>query len=142
MSWHSFITGPFTAIAEKVGDYQIKKQENIENKARRTHELEEARHTAKVDRVKREDSAEMDYDRVAQENARNSIADELMIAWVLCIVTLLFIPATAEIAKAGFVSLSEVPMWFQFVVLGGFISKLGLRFMFAKTSKFSSILKQ
>lgn len=142
MNWLSILTGPFSAIAEKIGDYQIKKQEHKENGARRTHELREAKHTAQVDRVKRGDKAEMDYDRVAQENARNSIVDELMIVWVLGIVTLLFIPDYATTAKDGFKALSEVPMWFQFVVLGGFISKLGLRFMFAKSAKFSKILKQ
>lgn len=141
MGWFSMLTGPLTAIVDKVGDYKIKKQEHKENKARRTHELEEARHQSTVDKVKRDDKTEMDYDRMAQENARNSIMDEVMIIWVLTIVSLLFFDGTKETAQAGFKALADVPMWFQMVVLGGFISKLGLRFMFANTNKFAKILK-
>ncbi len=83
----------------------------------------------------------MDYDRVAQENAKNSIADDLMIIWVLGIVTLLFIPEYSELAKKGFTSLGEVPIWFQLIVIGGFISKLGLRFLFSGRSLLGKVIK-
>jgi hypothetical protein len=135
------LLGPFTAIIDKVGDYKIKKQENKEHKSRRTHELAEAKHSAQVDRVKRNDNTEMDYDRIAQENAKVSIVDELMITWVLCIVTLLFIPGTSEEALAGFKALEQVPVWFQLIVVGGFISKLGLRFLFSGRTLFGKIVK-
>jgi hypothetical protein len=140
MGWN-ILLAPFTSIIDKLGDYQIKKQENKENKSRRTHELEEAKHTAKVDRLKRNDNTEMDYDRIAQENAKVSIVDELMITWVLTIVTLLFIPATSEDALAGFKALEQVPTWFQLIVVGGFISKLGLRFLFSGRTLFGKIVK-
>ncbi len=141
MGFFSTLASPITAIIDKVGEYKLNKQEHKENGRRRTHELKEARHTADVERVKRGDKTEMDYDRVAQENARNSIADELMIAWVLTIVTLLFIPGTSETAIDGFKALEKVPTWFQLVVVGGFISKLGLRFLFSGRSLFGGLVK-
>jgi hypothetical protein len=138
MAWYSKLLSP---IVDVVGGYFKEKQRNKAVKTQRKDELTSAKHSAYVARVKRGDVAEADYDRIAQENARNSVADELMITWVLTIVTLLFIPATAQYATAGFKSLAEVPLWFQLVVLGGFISKFGLRFMFAKTDKFTKILR-
>jgi hypothetical protein len=134
------LLSPLTAIVNKVGDYKIKKQENKANVVRRTQELEEAKHVAKVDKVKRGDVAEADYDRIAQENARNSIVDELMILWTLTVVTLLFIPYTAPTAIAGFKALEEAPVWFQLIVVGGFISKLGLRFLFSGRSLFGKMV--
>ncbi len=142
MDFLSLLSGPISALVEKFGDYKIKGQENKENKSRRLHEFEEAKHLAKVDRIKRGDVAEMDYDRLAQENAKNSIIDEIMIAWVLVLVTLLFIPATAPYAITGFTVLSaETPVFFQTIFVGIFVSKLGLRFLFSGRTLFGKTVK-
>jgi len=98
---------------------------------RRDQELTQAKHNAKVDRIKRADNAETSYDRIAQENARETYIDEILIIWVLTIVTLMFIPDMQPYVIKGFKALDEhVPVWFQLVFVGCFISKLGLRFLF------------
>lgn len=141
MAWYSVLAKPFTAIIEGVSDYSKGRQKIKADKARRKDELEDAKHLAQVERVKRGDITERDYDQIAQENARNSLMDEIMIVWVLMIVTLLFIPATAPYAIAGFAALNSVPLWFQLIVVGGFISKLGLRFLFSGRSLFGKVVK-
>lgn len=141
MAWYSILAKPFTAIVEGVSTYQTQKQINKESKQRRADELEEAKHSAKVEKVKRGDITERDYDLAAMNNAKESIMDEVMITWVLCIVTLLFIPATAPYALAGFTALAQVPTWFQLIVVGGFISKLGLRFLFTGRQLFGGNVK-
>lgn len=114
---------PLGSIVEGVGNYFTDKQKF---KA----ELKLAKHTAKVDQIKRGDKAETDYDLQVLQNAATSIIDELMILWILGVVSMLFYAPTAPIALAGFVALSKIPVFFQLIFVGAFISKLGLRFLF------------
>jgi len=119
----SWLISPFKSILEGVGKYFTDKQTN-------KHEISMAKHNARVDKIKRGDAAETNYDLLALQNAASSCIDEIMILWTLGIVTLLFIPATTDVAAQGFVALGNAPTWFQLVFVGGFISKLGLRFLF------------
>ncbi len=136
--WQALI-GP---IVNSVGGYFTARQTAKAAKALRKDELAAAKHNAQVQRIERGDVAEASYDRIAQENARSSYIDELMIIWVFVIVTLLFIPATAPYAVAGFKTLStQVPIFFQTVFVGAFISKLGLRFLFSGRSLFGKVVK-
>lgn len=136
--WQALL-GP---IVNTVGGYFTARQKASANKAQRKDDLLAAKHQAQVDRIARGDVIEADYDRIAQENARSSIVDELMILWVFTIVTLLFIPAAAPYAITGFEVLStQVPIFFQTVFVGTFISKLGLRFLFSGRSLFGKVVK-
>lgn len=111
---------------------EIKEQAKID-KAKRDDEFKQIKHESDVEKVTRRDTAETNYDLVAQQNARESIIDELMIAWVLGIVTMIFVPEYQPYIINGFKALQEyVPYWFQLVFCGAFISKLGLRFLFSK----------
>jgi hypothetical protein len=137
---------PFTAVVEGVSSYANNRQAIKAKKAERADRILEAKTTAKIERVKRGDKAETDYDMQVLQNSISSIADELMIIWVLAIVTLLFIPvsvcATCSVgAVAGFTVLATVPTWFQLLVVGAFISKLGLRFLFSGRNLFGGIVK-
>lgn len=124
-----------------VGSYFNKRQEVKAQASERVAELEMARHLSKVEAVKRGDTTESDYDLLVLKQAQNTWIDEVMILWVLAIVTCLFIPALAPYAVAGFTALSGVPLWFQTVFVGCFIAKLGLRFLFSGRTLFGSKVK-
>lgn len=120
-------------LIDGVSNYMTKRQEIKDNKIRREHELAEARHKAEVDRITRADNAEQNYDLIAQENAKNSYADEVLMFWTLTVVTALFFESTQEPVIRGFIALKEhTPWWFQLAFVGIFIAKFGLRFLFAK----------
>ncbi len=127
MAWYSLLTGPIEAI---IGGFT--------DNAKRKDELKAAKHNAEVERVKRGDVIERDYDLQALKNAQSSWIDEIMVLWVLAVISCLFIPTLAPVAIAGIAALAQMPYWFQLVVVGCFISKLGLRFLFNK--KASNIL--
>ena len=125
---------PIGNLFEGIGNYFTTKQSN-------KHDLLMAKHNARVARIERGDNAETDYDLIVLQNAASSIVDELMICWVLGVVTLLFIPAYSATAALGFVALAKVPVWFQTIFVGAFISKLGLRFLFSGRTLFGSKVK-
>lgn len=128
MAWYSTLFGP---LISSIGDYFTTKQKIKATKTEYQFKLEEAKFKAQAARIERGDLAETDYDRMVLENAKYSIADELMIIWVLSIFTTLFIPALAPYAIAGFQNLAGVPVYMQLVFVGAFISKLGIRFLFS-----------
>lgn len=123
-------------LVNKVGDYFNNKQEIKAKAQERADKLLDAQHDAQVERIKRGDNATTDYDLLVLKQAEKTWIDEVMIIWVLAVVTALFIPALAPFAVAGFAALSGVPLWFQTVFVGAFISKLGLRFLFSGRSLF------
>ena len=130
LSW----LNPIGKIVDGVGSYFTDKQKF---KA----EITLAKHTAKVARIERGDATERDYDMQVLQNAATTIMDEVLIVWVLVIVSMLFwSPATAAIAIAGFTALSTAPVFFQIIFVGIFVSKLGLRFMFTGRNLFGKLM--
>lgn len=137
-------------LIEKIFDFfTLDKQTKLKLKERKQQakirereleaELKEAKEMAAIERVKNLDATEAKYDIIAQENARNSLIDEIMVLWVLTIVTLIFVPSMQAYVIDGFKALAEyVPVWFQLVFVGAFISKLGLRFLFANRGLFGN----
>lgn len=117
------------------------RQEIKAKQLEREDALEQAKFEAEVEKVKRGDTIESDYDMKVLENAEHSFIDEMMIVWVLAVVTCLFIPSLAPYAIAGFAALAQVPVWFQTVFVGCFIAKLGLRFLFSGRSLFGQRVK-
>jgi hypothetical protein len=136
------IASPFTAIVTGIGNYATKKQEISAKKEERKDELTQAIHEAAVEKAKRGDKTVEDYDLQVLKNAASTSMDEIMIGWMLIIVTLLFVPATAPIAAAGFIALAEVPIWFQLIVVGSFISKIGFRFIFTGRTLFGKTIEK
>lgn len=122
----------FTLSKQKRLKLKALKQQAVIAAQERKDKLTEAKETAAIKRVQSQDQNIADYDRIAQENARTSIIDEIMIVWVLSIVTMIFVPSMQPYVIEGFKSLEEhVPIWFQLVFIGCFIAKLGLRFLFS-----------
>ena len=130
LSW----LNPIGKVVEGVGNYFVTKQDN-------KHNLLMAKHAARVTRIERGDQAEADYDLIVLQNAASTIIDEVMILWILGLVTLLFLPAYSATAALGFVALASVPVWFQTIFVGAFISKLGLRFLFSGRQLFGAKVK-
>lgn len=131
------VFGYFTMSKTKKEELKQIKEKSKVNSLRLKDELNVAKERAKIERVARNDNIESNYDMIAQENARNSIVDEVMIFWVLCIITLIFIPDMQPYVISGFKALEDhVPVWFQTVFVGAFISKLGLRFLFSGRTLF------
>jgi len=114
----------------KIEKQKLNDQAKI-NKIKRADELEQAKHTAQVQRLERQDNTVENYDILALKNAKESWIDELEVIWVLAIITMIFIPSMQEYVITGFKALDKhVPIYFQLVFVGIFISKLGLRFLF------------
>lgn len=133
---------PFiSTIFEGIVDIFKNRQEIKAKQQEREDTLEQVKFEAEVERIKRGDQIEADYDLKAQDNAQHSVIDEVMILWVLAVVTCLFIPALAPYAISGFAALAGVPVWFQTVFVGCFIAKLGLRFLFSGRTLFGKNVK-
>ncbi len=130
-----------SSVIDAAKDYFVTKQTIKAKEKEREDALHEAVHTAKVERIKRGDNTEADYDLEVLKQSQHTFIDELMILWVLAIVTSLFIPPLAPYAVAGFAALQQVPVWFQLVFTGCFIAKLGLRFLFSGRTLFGSKVK-
>lgn len=130
------LAAPFTSIVEGIGGYFSKGQEIKANREKRTDELEQTKHLAEIERIKRGDVAESDYDLMAMEASKATFIDEIMVLWMLAVVTALFIPTISATALLGFAALEQVPLWFQTVFVGCFIAKLGLRFLFSGRTLF------
>lgn len=141
MSWLSILGTPFKALIDGVAAFFNKRQEIAAKSEERADELKLAMHKASVERVERGDVTESDYDMEVLRNSKTTIIDEVMIMWVLAVVTCLFVPTLAPYAIAGFASLAGVPLWFQLVFVGCFIAKLGLRFLFSGRTLFGAKVK-
>lgn len=138
MAWYTSI---FRPLVSSVGDYFSTKQKIKANKTEYEFKLEEAKFKAKAAMIERGDIIESDYDKIVLEQSKNTLADELMIVWILGLITTLFIPDLAPYAKEGFNNLAEVPVYIQLVFVGAFISKLGLRFLFTGRTLFGKVVK-
>jgi hypothetical protein len=138
MAWYTTL---FQPLFGTIGDYFTTKQKIKANKVEYEFKLEEAKFKAQAARIERGDLVESDYDKIVLEQAKTSFADELMIIWILGLVTTLFIPELAPYAREGFSNLEQVPVYIQLVFVGAFISKLGLRFLFSGRTLFGKTVK-
>lgn len=138
MAWFTTLLSP---LIGGVGDYFKDKQQIKAKQKERKDELELLKHQASIERVKQGDLTERDYDLLVLKQSASTVIDEVMIIWVLGLVTCLFIPTLAPYALAGFTALSSVPVWFQTIFVGCFIAKLGLRFLFSGRTLFGKKVK-
>lgn len=130
MGWWTALLSPITSVITN-------HQNNKAAEKQRKDELERARHEAKVDRIKRGDETESDYDLEALKQSKNSWADELLIIWLLVIVSLVFIPSLQPFVIAGFEALNTLPYWVEICLVGAFASKLGLRWLISGRTLFN-----
>lgn len=137
MNWLSLLGSPLTALFSGIGGYFKDRQAIKATQTKMDGELALAKHNERVARITAGNVTEANYDSIAQDISRHSIVDELMIFWLLCLVTLMFIPPLQPFVITGFTALSaSTPAWFQLCFVGAFISKLGLRFLFSGRALF------
>ena len=74
---------------------------------------------------------EYNLDMVAMKQMEKSFTDDLMIALLLAPVVMAFIGYAAEV-KAGFEAFESMPDWFQWLVIGVYVVKFGLRGLLSK----------
>ena len=138
MAWYTTLLSP---LVDGIGGYFKEKQQIKAKQRERKDELELLKHQASIERVKQGDLTERDYDLLVLKQSASTIIDEIMIIWVLTLVTCLFIPTLAPYAIAGFTALGTVPVYFQLIFVGTFIAKLGLRFLFSGRTLFGKKIK-
>lgn len=129
------------SLVKGIGSYFTERQRIKSDEKTRKDEILLAKQTAKLEQIKRGDIVEADYDNLVLEASKSTIIDEVMVIWVLGVMTCLFIPELAPYAIQGFANLALVPTWFSLLVIGCFIAKLGLRFLFSGRTIFSRKIK-
>lgn len=117
-------------ISNVAGSYQARKKVAEENAAKIEEakiKIKLAKLKTKAEQVRSEQANANNYDLQVLKNRNNSYMDEIMIIFVLVLVIIHFIPYFQPYLKTGWTSLKSAPIWFQFVVVGCFVSTLGLR---------------
>lgn len=117
-------------ISNVAGSYQARKKVAEEKAAeieKAKIDIKLAKLRSKAEQVRSEQNNANNYDLQVLKNRNNSYMDEIMIGFVLVLVIINFIPYFQPYLKTGWESLNSAPMWFQFVVVGCFVSTLGLR---------------
>lgn len=131
------ISRPVTAWIEGSESRKYLKEEgNLEiTKARVA--LEVAKFQAEAERLKASDTADGDYDKLAQLEKRFTLADELLTCCVVVLVAShFFFP---ESLKAGWEAMgySSTPWWLEFIIVGMFVSVFGLMRLFRAFNPFN-----
>lgn len=136
MAWGVPILG---SIVDGVKEYILegKKQKTIDKEREKElslkeHELKVHVTDAKIEMAKTGQVQEYDLDRIATQNMEKSIFDEFMILLILIPVVLCFIPFMVPHVAAGFASLTLIPDWYMWLIVGAYIVKLGMRGLFTK----------
>lgn len=84
---------------------------------------------AKIDKLKKEAEMDYDLDKTAMQNMENSWKDELILVIWLTPVIMSFIPELQPYVANGFASLSLVPDWYMYILVGMIVVIYGMRGM-------------
>lgn len=89
---------------------------------------EVARYEAKARHAAEQEANDADYDLQVLRNREHSIADEFLITTVVAIWIMHYIPSMQPYMAGGWEAMgyAGVPWWFEFVLVGVFVSTLGL----------------
>ena len=127
---------------EVIGRYQGRKKARQASAARiaeKRADLEVARIEAEIQRTKRQDNADGDYDIQVLRNRERSWADEILIGIFAGIFILPFVDALQATWSGSLLGLADAvaagwrahgydgaPWWFEFAMVGILVSTLGL----------------
>jgi len=80
----------------------------------------------------------MTYDMQVLRNRNRTLMDEFLMIWAISLVTAHFIPGLQKHMALGWEAMgySSPPAWLNFIILGMFVSTLGLRGLLPMSSKF------
>ena len=134
MSWLSFLN-PIASLGSTYleGKNQVAKAKSeaavVSIKAEADVKVAGARAANKL----ADDGQTQDYnlDAIAMNQMDKSIVDDLMIALLLIPIAASFVGYQAEVT-AGFESFAAMPDWYQYLILGVYVVKFGMRGLLTK----------
>lgn len=145
--WGGLIGKVVDGVATVTTSYNARKQAKQEGAvtlAMKKMELKFAKIERKIGVVRQKEQNDSDYDMQVLRNRQTTWADEVLIVITLGIWLMHFIPQTQPYMASGWEAMgyNGVPYWFEFVIIGIFVSTLGLmrlfRLFFARKSNGAS----
>lgn len=91
-----------------------------------------AKAEAEVEMAKNGQQQEYDLDRIATEDMKKSLKDEIVMAIFYAPLIMSFIPMLAPYALEGFTILKQLPEWYMYLVVGITVVTMGMRGMLTK----------
>ena len=131
-----FLSAPVTTWIESSAKRKYMKEEGALAVVKAEVAFRIATLESKSERLLRNDLADSDYDSIAQQERRHTIADELLILWTLIVVTCHFF--WPEYMQAGWEAMGYLtpPWWLEFIIVGIFVSVFGLMRLFRAFNPF------
>lgn len=117
-----FGRGLVDTLVNSVSDWFKRKQVH-------KNELEVARHKARIAQIERDATMYGDADVESVKQWRYGYMDDLFKASILFLVICPFIPELRTYALESAAVLGEYPLWVQIIIVGTYMSVLGLRFL-------------
>lgn len=95
-------------------------------------EFKVAKWQARATRLAAKESNDASYDMQVLKNREHSYADEFLIGMMMLLFLMHFVPVMQPYMVKGWAAMgySGVPWWFEFVMVGIFVSTLGLMRLF------------
>lgn len=136
MAWWSVLTSPLAGLfdmgKEVVKGWQerrtLKTQASVEV-AKIEAQTVQATANAQLEMARNGQIITADWDRRAQEAAKTSWKDELLMIVFITPFVLAFIPKMQPYIKEGFAIVDDLPIWYRVVLLGIVAAVFGLRWL-------------
>lgn len=141
--WGGVVSTVVNGVAGVATAYSARKQAKEEGAvklAMKKMDLKFAKLDRKIGSVRQKEQNDSDYDMQVLRNRQTTWADEVLIVITLGIWLMHFVPQTQPYMASGWAAMgyNGVPWWFEFVIIGIFVSTLGLmrlfRLFFARKS--------
>ena len=116
-----------TSIIGGITDYFKGKQEINKAQLEADIKLIIAEAESKAKRLEREAEMDYDLDKIAMQNMNKTWKDELILIIFMIPLVMSFLPAYQEYVTAGFASLSLVPDWYMYILVGMITVIYGMR---------------
>jgi hypothetical protein len=104
--------------------------------------FEVAQFQAKADRLTKNDQNDANYDMAAQAEKRYTLADEILLACTIILVSCHFIIPASMAAGWAAMGYTSAPWWLEFIIVGIYISVFGLMRLFRAWSPFGGRAKK
>ena len=124
--WASIISG----VSRLVTGYQTNKSKKNEQKfelERLDHEARVGSANAVLELAKQGKMQDFNLDKIAMQNMKSSLKDELVLIIFLMPLVLAFIPSMAVHVERGFKVISEMPQWYVAIIIGMVVVIYGMR---------------
>jgi hypothetical protein len=139
MALPAIFGGIAKAVVDGVSGFAQRRQERKSMESKGKLEILQAKIDYKVakfqsraNRIMAKENNDASYDMQVLKNREHTLADEFLIITVVIIWLLHYIPYMQPYMASGWVAMGYegVPWWFEFVIVGIFVSTLGLMRLF------------